>query len=78
MKILATGILAHGVPDTARAILTFGHVIALADATLLANCRTGPTKDSADENIEFYRSQDGGYTWGEAWQIGRASCRERV
>ncbi len=68
MKILATGTLAHGVPDSARAILTFGHVIALADGTLLANCRTGSTKDSADENIEFYRSQGGGDTWSEAWR----------
>ncbi|MCX6044642.1 MAG: sialidase family protein [Chloroflexi bacterium] len=68
MNILATGKLAQGVPGTARATLTFGHVIALADGTLLANCRAGSTKDSVDETIEFYRSQDGGHTWSEAWR----------
>jgi hypothetical protein len=68
MNIVATGILAQGAPGTARATLTFGHVVALADHTLLATCRAGSTKDSPDENIEFYRSRDGGHTWSEPWR----------
>ena len=63
MQIVETGIVARGTPETARAILTFGHVIALADGSLLATCRAGTTKDSPDETIEFYCSQDGGRSW---------------
>ena len=59
MEIIETGMLVRGVQDTARAIMTFGHVVALADGALIATCRAGTTKDSADETIEFYRSRDG-------------------
>jgi hypothetical protein len=38
-------------------------VTALPDGSLLATCRTGSTKDSDDETIEFRRSRDGGRTW---------------
>lgn len=68
MQITATGVLAAGTPGTARAILTFGQVVVLADGALLATCRTGSTKDSADETVEFYRSIDGGATWSQPWR----------
>ena len=67
MQITHSGILSRGHPDTARAILTFPTVAALADGSLLAAYRTGSTKDSADETVEFTRSQDGGRTWSKPW-----------
>ncbi len=77
MQIVEAGILAKSTPDTARAIITFGHVITLADGTVLATCRAGSTKDSPDELIEFYRSQDGGRTWSEPWRPFSATRVDR-
>ncbi len=68
MKIKAAGVLSHSQPATPRASLTFPTVTALADGSLLATWRTGSTKDSADETIEFSRSTDGGETWSRAWK----------
>jgi hypothetical protein len=44
-------------------MLTFAQVTVLHNGDLLASCRAGSTKDSADETLELYRSSDGGYTW---------------
>ena len=63
MQITESGILSRGQPATSRAILTFPTVIALADGSVLATYRTGSTKDSEDETVEFVRSMDGGSTW---------------
>jgi len=68
MNIVDSGILSRSQPGTERATLTFSTVIALSDGTLLATCRAGSTKDSVDETIEFYRSDDGGQSWGAAWR----------
>ncbi len=68
MQIIATGTLARGERGTTRAILTFGQITALQSGALLATCRAGPTKDSSEEGIEFYRSDDGGYTWSAPWR----------
>lgn len=68
MDMIETGILVRGVQETARAIMTFGHVLVLADGIVLATCRAGTTKDSPDETIEFFRSHDGGRTWPESWR----------
>lgn len=68
MQMIATGTLARGELGTARAILTFGQVIALQSGGLLASYRTGSTKDSDDEGIEFARSADGGHTWSAPWR----------
>tara|TARA_Y100000588_G_scaffold14170_1_gene15274 strand:+ start:28 stop:1149 length:1122 start_codon:yes stop_codon:yes gene_type:complete len=65
MEIVKRGVLARGEAGTARAALTFPSVVALADGTLLAACHAGSTKDAADEQVEFFRSGDGGRTWGE-------------
>jgi hypothetical protein len=65
MKISETGSLVRGVPKSSRAILTFPSVVPLSNRTLLATCRAGSTKNSADEIIELFRSVDGGRTWGE-------------
>ena len=67
MQIAQSGILSRGQPATARAILTFPTAAALADGSLLATYRTGSTKDSEDETVEFARSVDGGRTWSEPW-----------
>ena len=67
MQLTNHGTLSHGEPGTARAILTFGHLIALQNGTLLATCRAGSSKDSADETIEFYRSDDNGQSWSKPW-----------
>ena len=67
MQIIDNGILSRGQPGTPRAILTFPTVIAPEDGSLLATYRTGSTKDSDDETVEFVRSVDGGRTWSEPW-----------
>lgn len=68
MQLVETGILARGVAHTERAMLTFAHLLTLTDGTLLATCRSGSTKDSPDETVEFYRSPDQGRTWSEPWR----------
>lgn len=68
MQISERGMLAQGEPGSTRAILTFGHLLPLADGTLLATCRPGSTKDGVDERIEFYRSSDQGRTWSTPWR----------
>jgi len=70
MQIIATGTLSRGEPGTRRAILTFASVVALAGGALLATLRAGSTKDSADETVELYRSDDDGQTW---WMLQRLS-----
>ena len=68
MQITDSGTLSRGQPGTSRAILTFPTVISLDSGTLLATYRTGSTKDSEDETVEFARSLDGGRTWSEPWK----------
>ena len=68
MQITDSGILSRGQPGTSRAIFTFPTVISLDSSTLLATYRTGTTKDSDDETVEFVRSEDGGRTWSEPWR----------
>ena len=68
MQIVDSGILSRGQPGTSRAILTFPTVIALENSSLLATYRTGATKDSDDETVEFVRSLNGGRTWSEPWK----------
>jgi hypothetical protein len=63
MQIVETGVLSRGEPGTRRAIQTFASVVALAGGALLATLRAGSTKDSADETLELYRSDDDGHTW---------------
>jgi hypothetical protein len=63
MEIVASGTLSRADPGANRAMLTFPCVIALASGVLLATLRAGTTKDSADETIELYRSDDGGREW---------------
>jgi hypothetical protein len=70
MQIVEAGILQAGEPGTARAALTFPSVIALANGALLATLRAGSTKDSADEMLDLYRSDDGGRTWRELRRLG--------
>ncbi|MBX3051342.1 MAG: exo-alpha-sialidase [Caldilineaceae bacterium] len=68
MQIIANGILAQGERGTARAILTVAQVVALQNGTLLAIYRSGSSKDSDDERIQFLRSDNGGASWSGAWQ----------
>ena len=75
MRIVETGILSSGEPGTPRAALTFPSVVALSGGGLLATLRAGSTKDSDDEAIELYRSDDG----GRAWQpLGRLTLDEPI
>jgi hypothetical protein len=63
MQIIASGTLSRAEPGTARACLTFPTLTSLSNGTLLATLRAGDEKDSANEQIELYRSRDGGVTW---------------
>lgn len=65
MHIVDTGTLAQGDAGTARACITFGTITPLQDGTLLATGRAGDDKDSDREQIEMYRSSDGGHSWGK-------------
>ncbi|MFN8446718.1 MAG: sialidase family protein [Caldilineaceae bacterium] len=76
MHIINRGTLSSGDPGTARAILTFGHVVALQNGILLATCRAGSTKDSEDETIEFFRSEDNGQSWSTPWRPFAATSVE--
>lgn len=65
MQIINKGIISQAEANTPRATLTFPSVIALSNGTLLATCRAGLSKDTADGSIEFFRSSDNGDTWRE-------------
>jgi hypothetical protein len=68
MNVIETGVLRHGVAGTSRAAYTFPCLSSMPDGTLLATCRAGSTKDSADEMIELYRSDTGGRSWDGPFQ----------
>ena len=68
LQIIERGLLSRSQPNSDRANLTFPTVTLLADGTLLATWRAGSTKDSADEMVEFARSDDGGQTWSAPWR----------
>jgi len=68
MKIIEKGILASGVAGTMHATYTFPTIAVLSNGDLLATCRVGSKKDSADETIEMYRSVDGGHIWSKGKQ----------
>jgi hypothetical protein len=63
MKIVRSGILSSAEPGTRRAALTFPTLVTLHNGALLATLRAGASKDSDDEAIELYRSDDGGNSW---------------
>ncbi len=69
MKIVERSVLSRGEPGTARAISTFGCLLQLAGGELLATCRAGSTKDSADERVTLYRSNDSGRSWTVVRQL---------
>ena len=63
MEIIDTGVLVRAESGSARANLTFPSLTVQSDGSILAICRAGSTKDSADETVELYRSIDSGATW---------------
>lgn len=65
MISIERGYLGRGVAGTDSAMLTFGSLLQLADGALLATCRAGSTKDSADERVTLFRSTDNGHNWSE-------------
>ena len=78
MEIVDRGYVARCVAGTERAVLGFPSVTALSDGTLLATCRTGTTKDSADEAVEVYRSSDR-RTWdGPVHRFGATRLKGRL
>jgi len=68
LQIIARGMVSRSHPNRSRACLTFPAVTALADGSLLASWRAGSAKDSADETLEFARSNDEGHTWSVPWR----------
>lgn len=69
IEIVARGVLASGMPETSQACCAFPSVVALSNGVLLATSRVGSTKDSEDETIEIYQSDDDGYTWSQGREI---------
>ena len=65
MQLIEMVKITDAVPGIARAIYTFPALTTLTNGTVLLTCRTGSTKDSADEIVELFRSVDGGRTWSE-------------
>jgi Neuraminidase (sialidase) len=65
IEIVARGILASGMPGTSHATYTFPSIVFLSNGVVLATSRVGSTKDSDDEKIEIYRSDDSGQTWSK-------------
>jgi hypothetical protein len=64
MKVVDRGTIfdATAAPRDAR-FCTFTSLICLDDGRLVAGCRTGSAKDSADEGIHIFASEDGGASW---------------
>lgn len=73
MRIVEKSVMLHGSPGTPRAMYTFPTLCQLSAGALLATCRAGWTKDSDDETVSLYRSDDSGRTWRT---IGPFSCPE--
>jgi len=69
IEIIESGILAYGDSGTGCATYTFPSVVSLSNGVLLATCRAGSTKDSEDETIEIYQSDDSGRTWREGKKL---------
>lgn len=69
IEIIARGILTSGVSGTSHATNIFPAFISLSSGKLLATCRVGSKKDSDEENIEIYRSDDSGQTWSKGENI---------
>lgn len=63
MQLIDQGVLFQAEPGTRRAVLTFGTLLGLSDGGVLATVRAGSNKDSDDEAVELYRSDDGGHNW---------------
>lgn len=71
MLVVERGTLTKARAGTSQASYTFPNMIVLSNGTLIATCRSGSTKDCADESIEFYRSMDNGHTWDEGVDVFR-------
>lgn len=67
-ELLTTITAIAGTPKTPRAVLTFPALTRLSDGRILASCRAGTTKDSADETVLLAESTDDGCTFSEPWQ----------
>ena len=67
-ELLSTITAIAGTPKTPRAVLTFPALTRLSDGRILASCRAGTTKDSADETVLLAESTDDGCTFSEPWQ----------
>lgn len=63
MELVDSGYLSRAVPGTRRAALMFPCIVVLANGALLATLCAGSSKDSDDQLIELYRSDDGGTSW---------------
>ena len=74
MEVVETGFVSRGGAGTDRAVLGFPSVTAVEGGDLLATCRAGSTKDSADETVELYSSRDG----GRGWRLVRRLAAPRV
>ena len=63
MEIIETDQITIATPNSPQAIYTFPALVELSNGDILMTCRSGSSKDSADETIELYRSTDHGVTW---------------
>lgn len=68
MRIVEQGVVYGSKPGTKAAIATFPSISVLADGSLLAVYRVGPSKDPAGSVTFIRRSLDGGRTWSEPWK----------
>ncbi len=69
MEIVGRGILTDAAAGTYHAAFKFPSVVALSNGELLATCRLGSEKESADERVNIYRSFDGGNTWSNGEEL---------
>src|SRR5438093_1521237 len=63
LRVVDSGLVRRAQPGTRQATFTYPTVVALSDGRLLATCRPGSAKDTADETTELSESRDGGRTW---------------
>ena len=63
LQIVDRGVIAKGVAGTRNAIFTYPNLTLLSNGTLVAMLRSGSGKDTADETVNWFESQDEGKSW---------------
>ncbi len=59
LRIVGRGVIRKGIAGTRNAIFTYPNLTLFRNDTLVAMLRSGSGKDTADETVNWFESQDG-------------------